>query len=67
MLVKYSFIISLQLLLSYCALKFYTKISPIIIIKDEFTNFERGKVISGAGVVFLLVFNIFFFFLFINF
>lgn len=61
MLVKYSFIIFLQLLLSYCALKFYTKISPIIIIKDEFTTFKRGKVIGGAGVVFLLVFNIFFF------
>ena len=61
MLIKYFTIIFIQLLITYFAFKYYFKLSPLILYKDEFSNFERGKVVYGAGIFFLIIFLIFFF------
>ena len=61
MLTKYSIIIFIQLLISYFAFKYYYKSSFIVITHDEFTSFQRGKVVNGSGIIFLIIFLIFYF------
>jgi UDP-N-acetylmuramyl pentapeptide phosphotransferase/UDP-N-acetylglucosamine-1-phosphate transferase len=61
MLTKYFIIIFIQLLISYFAFKYYYKSSFIVITHDEFTSFQRGKVVNGTGIIFLIIFLIFFY------
>ena len=67
MLIKYFIIIFIQSLISYFSFRYYYKLSIIKITNDEFTFFERGKVVSGSGIVFIIIFLFFFFYLFIYF
>ena len=61
MLVEYLHITLLQLIVSYYLFKLYSKSLINTLQFDEFTFFEREKVNSGAGIIFFLVFIIFFF------
>ena len=61
MLIKYFTIIFIQLLITYFAFKYYFKLSPLILYSDEFSHFQREKVVVGAGIFFLIFFLIFFF------
>ena len=61
MLDKYLLIFFLQSILNYCAFKYYYSLSKFSVNFDEFTFFKRGKVVNGAGIIFLFNFLIFFF------
>jgi UDP-N-acetylmuramyl pentapeptide phosphotransferase/UDP-N-acetylglucosamine-1-phosphate transferase len=60
MLVEYLLIILLQLIVSYYLFKLYSTSSINLLKFDEFSFFERGKINSGAGIIFFCVFIIFF-------
>jgi UDP-N-acetylmuramyl pentapeptide phosphotransferase/UDP-N-acetylglucosamine-1-phosphate transferase len=61
MLDKYLLIFFFQSILNYYAFKYYYSLSLLNLKFDEFTFFERGKVVNGAGIIFLFNFLIFFF------
>ena len=60
MLVEYLLIILLQLIVSYYLFKLYSKSAFNVLLFDEFTFFDRGKINSGAGIIFFFIFIIFF-------
>ena len=60
MLMEHLLTILLQLSISYSAFKYYSKSSFNVIKFDEFSFFERGKINSGAGIIFFFVFIFFF-------
>jgi UDP-N-acetylmuramyl pentapeptide phosphotransferase/UDP-N-acetylglucosamine-1-phosphate transferase len=67
MLDKYLLIFFFQLIFSYFAFKYYYSTSLFPVEFDEFTLFERNKVVNGAGIIFLFSFLIFFLIFFFNF
>ena len=67
MLDKYLLIIFLQSVFSYFVFKYYYSTSLFNVHFDEFTFFQRDKVVNGAWIFFLVFFLIFFLIYFFNF